>query len=85
MKLQAAIIVKALDRFNPIVTVAKSGSIYITLSGSKVKQIRLANHNGHNLKRNVWQLRSDAMTTRKNPQNRIYNISAINQLIKDIK
>ena len=77
-------IIAALSSFNPVVHVANSGSIYISFTGSKVREVRLGNHSGHKLKRNVWELRSDAMTIR-GKFNRIYNVNSIDQLIKDFK
>jgi hypothetical protein len=79
------LILSELARFNPVVTVASTGSTYIEFSGSKVKCVRVANHTGHKLARNVWQLRTDAMTARGKNNNRIYNVNAINQLIAEFK
>ena len=79
------LILKSLSEFSPVVHEAKSGSVYISFTGSKVREIRISNHSGHKLKPNVWQLRSDAMTSRKQPKNRIYNTKDINQMIKDFK
>ena len=78
-------ITSELTEFKPVVNIASSGSIYISFTGSKVREVRIADHAGHKLKRNVWELRSDAMTSRKNPSNRVYNFSAISQLIRDFK
>lgn len=83
-KLVVEKIVRELSKFNPVVTIADTGSIYIKLTGSKVREIRVSNHKGHNLKRNVWEVRSDAMTSR-GKFNRVYHVSAINQLIRDFK
>ena len=79
------LIVNSLSQFSPVVHKADSGSVYISFTGSKVREIRISNHTGHKLKPNVWQLRSDAMTSRKNPKNRVYNTKDINQMIKDFK
>lgn len=86
MKNAVAQIVNALTQFNPVVHESSSGSFYISFTGSKVREIRVSNHTGHKLKRNVWQVRSDAMSSRdpKN-NNRVYNVNAINQLIKEFK
>lgn len=81
----ANMLASALGRFYPEIKIASSGSVYIYLSNSKVKCVRVANHNGRSIKPNVWELRTDAMTSRKNPKNRIYNIKAVNSLIMDIK
>ena len=81
-------IVTALKAFSPVVHEADSGSVYISFTGSKVREIRISNHTGHKLKRNVWQVRSDAMTTRgknKAANNRVYNVKDVTQLVKDFK
>lgn len=79
------LIVNSLSQFSPVVHKADSGSVYISFTDSKVREIRISNHTGHKLKPNVWQLRPDAMTSRKNPKNRVYNTKDINQMIKDFK
>lgn len=79
------LIVNALKEFNPEVHTATSGSTYIKFTGSKVREIRISNHSGHKLKPNVWELRSDSMTTRKNPKNRVYNFKDVNKMIKEFK
>lgn len=61
---------------------APTGSIYIKFYGTKVREIRIGNHNSQKLKRNVWQLRSDAMTHRSQ-FNRIYNVRDVQKLIAD--
>lgn len=78
-------LMSALGHLQPELTVSDSGSFYISLIGSKVRQIRVSNHSGHKLKRNVWELRSDAMTSRKKPFNRVYNIKDINVLISELR
>ena len=77
------LVVEGLAKFNPVVKVACTGSVYIKLTGTKVKEIRVANHNGRKISKNVWQLRTDAMTHRYK-FNRIYNVKDINQMISDI-
>ena len=80
----AARIEAELSNFHLCTTASSSGSVYMHFVGSKVKQIRIANHKGHKLKRNVWEVRSDAMTSRSQ-FNRVYNVNAVNQLIRDFK
>ena len=77
-------IVKSLAKYSPEVIEASTGSIYIMLTGSKVRQIRVANHPGNEPKRNCWELRSDVCTKRYGSV-RVYNNSAIDRLIADIK
>ena len=77
-------IISELRCFDPIVKQATTGSIYIELKGSKVLEIRISNHSGHKLKRNVWEVRSDAMTKRSK-FNRVYNVKSLSQMIKDLK
>jgi hypothetical protein len=77
-------LVSELSSYSPVVKECSTGSVYITFSDSKVKQVRVSNHNGHKKKLNHWELRTDAMTKR-NGSVRIYNSKAINQLIKDFK
>lgn len=84
MKRLVELVVSELKQFNPVVHEASSGSFYVSFTGSKIREIRIGNHSGHKLKRNVWELRSDAMTSR-GQFNRVYNINAVNQLIKDFK
>jgi len=79
------LILKGLSQFNPVVVTASTGSIYISFEGSKVREIRIANHKGHKAKRNVWELRTDAMTCRGKNNNRTYNVNSINSLIADFK
>lgn len=79
------LIVSKLSQFNPQVYTAPTGSVYISFSGSKVREIRISDHSGQKLKRNVWQLRTDAMTSRKNPSNRVYNVKDVDNMIKDFK
>ena len=78
-------IMQSLSIFSPKLHQAPTGSVYISFTGSKVREIRISNHTGQKLKPNVWQLRSDAMTSRKNPKNRVYNTKDVNQLISDFK
>jgi hypothetical protein len=78
-------LIRELERFCPQVYRAESGSVYIRFSGSRVREIRIADHKGHRLSRNVWELRSDAMTSRKNPANRVYNHRDVKALIKDFR
>jgi hypothetical protein len=79
-------IVNTLVKFSPTVHKSTSGSVYISFTDSKVKTIRFANHTGHKLKRNEWEVRTDVMTSRsKKNNNRIYNVNSINQLLKDFK
>lgn len=61
---------------------APTGSIYIKFCGTTVREIRIGNHNSQKLKRNVWQLRSDAMTHRT-PHNRVYNVRDVRKLIAE--
>ena len=84
MNSAVAKIVKALSNYSPSVITASTGSVYIMLTGSKVRQIRVANHAGQKSKRNCWELRSDVGTKRYGSV-RIYGASAINQLIGDFK
>lgn len=79
----AEILMKELEHLSPKLTICETGSIYVKLIG-KIKQIRIANHKGRKTSRNCWELRSDAMTTRKN-LTRIYNINSLYQLISDLK
>jgi hypothetical protein len=74
----------ALSDYEFEVSQPSTGSVYISFTGTKVKQIRIANHAGHKSSRNCWELRTDAMTSRKGG-NRVYNFRAVNQLIKDFK
>lgn len=74
----------ALKEFNPVVKISKTGSIYIKLSGNKIKEIRIADHNGRGLSRNVWELRTDAMTHR-DKFNRVYNRKDLNKMVADLK
>lgn len=74
---------KALQQFNPEIKTSSSGSIYIKLSGCKVKQIRVANHPGRKTGASSWELRSDAVTGRYRT-GRVYSINAVNLLIADI-
>ncbi len=78
-------LVQGLSEFNPVVTLAPTGSVYVKFTGSKVKEVRISNHKGHKLSRNTWELRSDAMTSRKNPANRVYNSRDVKSLIKDFR
>lgn len=57
-------IVKQLQGYSPNVVDSKS-SIYIRLSNSKIKQIRVSDHNGRKTSRNCIEVRTDAMTSRK--------------------
>ena len=82
LNLLAKILLKELSHLSPKLTTCETGSIYIKLTG-KVKQLRISNHSGRKTSRNSWELRSDAMTTRKNGT-RIYNVNAVNQLIADL-
>ncbi len=77
-------IITELSQFNPVIKKASTGSIYIAFNGSKIREVRIANHPGHKLKRNVWELRSDAMSKRDR-FNRVYNSNSVAQLIKDFK
>jgi hypothetical protein len=74
---------EAVPHLNPVIKVVDTGSVYVKLSG-KVKQVRVSDHTGRKTSRNSWELRTDAMTTRKN-MTRIYNANAFNLIIKDIK
>lgn len=84
MKDLANKIISELSAFSPVITQASTGSIYISFTGSKVREVRISNHSGHKLKRNVWELRTDAMSKRDG-SNRIYNSKSVSQLIKDFK
>lgn len=77
-------ITNALIEYNPAVKASPSGSVYIKLTGSKVKQIRVANHPGRKTSRNCWELRSDVQNQRRK-DGRIYNFKSVNALINDIK
>lgn len=74
-----------LAEFSPVFSKSKTGSVYVSFSNSTIKGVRISDHNGHKLKQNVWQLRSDAMTSRKNPKNRVYNVKDLSLLISDFK
>ena len=61
-------------------TICDSGtSVYIRIENSKVKQIRVSNHNGHKSSGNCLEFRTDAMTSEKNG---VYNMSSIDRLIE---
>jgi|9_EtaG_2_1085328.scaffolds.fasta_scaffold23273_4 hypothetical protein len=77
-------LVTELSAYSPVIKECSTGSVYITFSGSKVKQVRVSNRSGHKNKPNHWELRTYAMTKR-NGSTRIYNSKSINQLIKDFK
>lgn len=83
MEKYASMICRALSGNVADVHYAPTGSIYIKLQGLKVREIRLGNHNSQKLKRNVWQLRTDAMTHREK-FNRTYNVLDVQKLISDI-
>ena len=78
----AKTLLKELSHLSPRLTVCGTGSVYIKLTGN-VKQLRLSNHAGRKTSRNSWEVRTDAMTTRKN-NTRIYNVNAVSQLIADL-
>jgi len=78
---QAKHLVKQLTSFKPELVISSTGSCYIHLTGSKVKYIRVANHNGHKEKSKTWQLRCDVSSSRKGT-NRIY--TDINRLVSDL-
>lgn len=77
-------ILEAVQHLNPTVYTAPTGSVYISLECKKVKTIRIANHKGHKLKNRVWELRSDAMTSRSKTS-RVYNKNSITLMINDLK
>lgn len=79
-------IVSELSKFNPEVKISGTGSAYISFTGSKVKRVRISDHAGHKLKRNTWEIRSDAMTCRKSRNNnRVYNAKDIDKFIKEFR
>jgi hypothetical protein len=75
-------ILKALKQYQPEVRQAGTGTFYIKFTGSKVKQIRIANHPGQKTSRNCWELRSDSQNQRRK-DGRIYNFRSVDQLIAD--
>ncbi len=77
-------IMRALKMFSPELVTASTGSVYIKFTGSKVKQIRIANHPGQKTSRNCWELRSDAGNQRRK-DGRIYNFRSVDLLIADFK
>ncbi len=77
-------LIGALKSYNPVVKSSVTGSVYIKLSNSKVKQIRIANHPGRKTSKNCWELRSDVQNQRRKG-GRIYNFKSINMLIADFK
>jgi len=81
MTTRANTLAKKLNRFNPEIAIASTGSCYVHLTGCKVKYIRVADHTGHKEKRFTWQLRTDVSSSRKGT-NRIY--TDINRLVSDL-
>ena len=77
-------IIIALKKYKPELKRSASGSVYIKLSGSKVKQIRVSNHPGRKTSRNCWEIRSDVQNQRRS-DGRIYNFRSVNMLIADFK
>ncbi|CAL9989041.1 hypothetical protein VPHD479_0306 [Vibrio phage D479] len=77
-------VMTAVAHLNPTLTIAPTGSIYIYVTGQKVKQIRLADHGGHTPKRGSWEIRSDAMTKR-NVSTRVYHTSSLNACLRDLE
>ena len=77
-------IIIALKKYKPELKRSTSGSVYIKFSGSKVKQIRVANHPGRKTSRNCWEVRSDVQNQRRS-DGRIYNFRSVDMLIADFK
>lgn len=73
-----------LSAFNPVVAQADTGSIYVSFDGIKVKQIRIANHNGRKVGGHHWEVRTDASNKRL-PKHRIYNSKSIMKMCSDFK
>jgi hypothetical protein len=77
-----SILVRELSAHKFRILTPDSGSIYMIFEGTKVKQVRISNHKGRKPKRNCWELRTDASTSRKG-SNRIYSAGSFQQLIND--
>lgn len=77
-------ILSALKQYKPEVRTSGTGSVYIKFTGSKVKQIRVANHPGRKTSRNCWEVRSDVQNQRRS-DGRIYNFRSVDMLIADFK
>lgn len=77
----ANIISTSLSRFNPEIVNAES-SVYVKLTGSKFRQVRISDHNGRKTSAKCIEIRKDAMTDRKTG---IFNIKDIGLMIKLIK
>ena len=71
-----------LAAFEHVLVIATTGTAYITFACSKINKIRIANHGGHQMKANQWELRTDACTKRCGAR-RIYNAKALSSLIAD--
>ena len=75
---------RELSAFNPIAVQAGTGSIYISFDGIKIKQIRIANHNGRKVGGHRWEVRTDASNKRL-PKHRIYNSNSVMRMCSDFK
>lgn len=77
------LLVEGLARFNPVVKVARTGTVYIKLTGNTVKEIRISNHKSRRRDENVWQLRP-GVSSHIYKSNRVYNAKDIDQMISDV-
>jgi hypothetical protein len=66
-----------LTEYNPVI-VNSTTSVYIRLENSKIKQIRVSDHNGRKTSRNCLEVRTDATTSRKN---QIYGVLDIKHAV----